>query len=85
MDARSELEKRLWGVVGPPLYYCAECLLAVKVEGDPPIITRRCTHTEAQVIAPRRSILAGKGGLNLPDKIRMTGMKMAASLTGRCV
>lgn len=87
MDARSDLEKLIWKSVGPPLYYCADCMLAVKVtpvEGGDPIVKRACAHT-GQIIAPRRSILAGKGGLSLPDKVKMKGYQMAASLTGRCV
>jgi len=86
MDARSKAEKVLWDVLGAPLYYCEECLLEVKVktvDGEH-IVTRKCKHT-GQIIAPRRSILAGKGGLNLPNKIKMAGYKMAASITGRCV
>lgn len=87
MDARSDLDKALWDKIGPPLYYCAECLLAVEVtpvEGSAPIIKRKCEHT-GEIIAPRRSILAGKGGLNLPNKIRMKGYQLAATITGRCV
>ena len=87
MDARSDLDKALWDKIGPPLYYCAECLLAVEVtpvEGSEPIIKRKCEHT-GEIIAPRRSILAGKGGLNLPNKIRMKGYQLAATITGRCV
>ena len=87
MDARSDLEKKLWEKVGPPLYYCAECLLEVKVtpvEGAEPIVKRKCEHT-GQIMAPRRSILAGKGGLSLPNKIKQAGYQMAAAITGRCV
>lgn len=87
MDARSDLEKALWEKIGPPLYYCAECLLAVEVtpvEGSEPIIKRKCEHT-GEIIAPRRSILAGKGGLNLPNKIKQAGYQLAATITGRCV
>lgn len=87
MDARSDLDRALWEKIGPPLYYCAECLLAVDVtpvEGSEPIIKRKCEHT-GEIIAPRRSILAGKGGLNLPNKIRMKGYQLAATITGRCV
>lgn len=87
MDARTKLEKQLWEKIGPPLYYCAECLLAVDVtpvEGGEPIVKRKCEHT-GQIIAPRRSILAGKGGLNLSNKIKQAGYQMAAAITGRCV
>jgi len=88
MDARSDLEKTLWERIGPPLYYCAECMLAVKVtpvEGGEPVVERRCSHNDAQIIAPRRSILAGKGGLSIGNKLRMKGYQVAATLTGRCV
>lgn len=87
MDARSNTEKLLWEKLGPPLYYCAECLLEVSVspvDGGEPIVKRKCEHT-GQIIAPRRSILAGKGGLNLPNKIKQAGYQMAAAITGRCV
>lgn len=87
MDARSDIEKKLWDKVGPPLYYCADCLLAVDVtpvEGGEPIVKRKCEHT-GQIMAPRKSILAGKGGLSLPNKIKMAGYQLGASLTGRCV
>ena len=87
MDARTPYERMLWEKLGPPLYYCAECLRGVKVtpvDGDVPIIKRKCEHT-GEIIAPRRSILAGKGGLNLPNKIKQAGYQMAAAITGRCV
>jgi hypothetical protein len=87
MDARSDLEKVLWDKVGPPLYYCSDCLLAVSVtpiEGGEPIVKRKCEHT-GQIMAPRKSILAGKGGLSFPNKIKMAGYQMGAALTGRCV
>jgi hypothetical protein len=87
MDQRSDLERMLWDKVGPPLYYCADCLRAVTVkavEGAEPIIERPC-DCNAQIIAPRKAIVAGKGGLSLPNKARMGVAKLAASLTGRCV
>lgn len=87
MDARSDTEKLLWEILGPPLYYCEECMLAVKVtpcDGQEPMIERKCSHTGG-IIAPRKSILAGKGGLSLPNKIRQAGNQIAATLTGRCV
>lgn len=86
-DRRSDVEKALWEHIGPPLYYCAECLLAVEVipvEGEAPIVNRKCEHT-GEIIAPRKSILAGKGGLSLPNKIKMAGYQLGAALTGRCV
>jgi len=87
MDARSPIEKKLWERIGPPLYYCEECLLAVKVtpvEGQEPIIKRKCEHT-GQIIAPRRAIMAGVGGLSLPNRIKMAGLTAAAAITKRNV
>lgn len=84
-DARSIVEKRLWDILGPPLYYCEDCLRTVYVtEGAEPIVKRSCDHTGG-IIAPRKSILAGEGGLSLTDKARMTYWKLAARMTGRCV
>lgn len=88
-DKRSELEKTLDKKIGPPLYYCADCLRAVNVvpvEGSEPIITRPCNDTcGVQIIAPRKAIAAGEGGLNFKDKMKMCYWQMAAALTGRCV
>lgn len=82
-DERSTAERVAWRLVGPPLYYCEHCLRAVDVvDGD---VMRRCTHDQARVIAPRRSILAGAGGLTTANKIRMAYMQAAAKLTGRSV
>jgi hypothetical protein len=89
MDQRSDYERFLWDKVGPPLYYCADCLRAVTVEaveGGEPIITRPCVECkDAGIIAPRKAIVAGKGGLSWPNKARMGVAKLAASVTGRCV
>jgi hypothetical protein len=86
-DARTALERRMWDLIGPPLYYCADCLKGVKVtpvEGTEPIIKRNCDCT-GQIMAPRRAVCAGEGGLNFADKAKVTWMQAAASLTGRCV
>lgn len=86
-DARSDIEKKLWDMVGPPLYYCAECLLAVNVkpvEGGDPIVKRPC-DCNAQIIAPRKAIAAGVGGLNMTDRVKSAYWQVAATLTGRCV
>jgi len=86
-DQRTPLEKRLDAMIGPPLYHCAECLRAVKVtvrEGAEPIIERPC-ECNAQIIAPRKSILAGQGGLNMKDRATVKWWQLAAALTGRCV
>lgn len=87
MDKRNALQKKLWDLIGPPLYYCEGCMLAVSVqpvEGGEPIIKRKCDCV-AGIIAPRKAIAAGEGGLNLPDKVKLTYWQLAASLTGRCV
>lgn len=88
-DLRSETEKKLDALIGPPLYYCSECLRAVKVtpvEGGEPIVKRPCTDcVQAQIIAPRKAIAFGEGGMNFTDKMRVGYMQLAAMLTGRCV
>lgn len=88
MDKRSELEKRLDTLIGRPLYYCASCLRGVKVtltDGEP-IIKRPCGEDCGhQVIAPRKAIAAGEGGMNFKDKVKLSYWQIAAALTGRCV
>lgn len=32
MGKRSNLEKLIWRKIGPPLYYCEECMRAVNVK-----------------------------------------------------
>ena len=83
-DERTPGEKRAWELLGPPLYYCSECLRKVDIK-ERGIVSRRCDHHTAQIIAPRRSILAGKGGLSFTNKVRMAGFQLGAALTGRCV
>lgn len=90
MDARTTLQKKLDELVGPPLYYCDSCKLAVHVkmrgEGLEPVITRPCGNACGhQVIAPRKAIAAGVGGLNFKDKVTVSWWQFAARLTGRCV
>jgi hypothetical protein len=89
MDQRSNLEKALWDKIGPPLYYCADCLRAVKVkpvEGSEPIITRPCgPECAEQIIAPRKAICYGKGGASMTTKARIGWMKLASLLTRRTV
>lgn len=85
-DARTPTERLLWEKIGPPLYYCAECLLAVKVtaiEGQEPKVERRCAHT-GQIIAPRKAVIVGKGGMNLPTRARVAWDHAKAAVTGRC-
>jgi hypothetical protein len=81
------MERFLWEKIGPPLYYCSDCLRAVKVtpvaDGEP-IIERPC-ECNAQIIAPRKAIVAGEGGLNWKDRTKVKYWQVAASLTGRCV
>lgn len=85
MDQRSPLERWLWEQIGPPLYYCEECLRTVKVkpiEGAEPEITRPCGHTGG-IIAPRKAICVGKGGASITTKARIAWGKAKASVTGR--
>ena len=87
MDARTPLERLAWEKIGPPLYYCAECLRGVKVtpiEGGEPIVKRKCDHT-GQIIAPRRAICVGKGGASMGTKVRIVAMQAASAITGRTV
>jgi len=88
-DQRSALERKLDEVIGLPLYYCADCLRAVKVtpiDGIGCSIERPCgQECGHQINAPRKSILAGEGGLNFKDSATMKWRQIAAALTGRCV
>lgn len=86
-DDRSRLEKLLWAKIGPPLYYCAECLRTVKVtprEGQEPEIKRPCGHT-GQIMAPRKAICVGKGGMSMPTRLKVAVMQIASAITGRTV
>lgn len=86
-DDRSPLERLLWKKIGPPLYYCADCLRTVKVmpvEFGEPIITRPCGHA-GQIMAPRKAICVGKGGMSMPTRIRVAVMRLASAITGRTV
>lgn len=89
MDQRSALERTLWEKIGPPLYYCSDCLRAVKVqvvEGQEPVITRPCkADCGHQIMAPRKAITAGAGGLSFVNKVRVRYDQIAAAITGRCV
>ena len=87
-DKRSVLDWVLWDHIGPPLYYCEDCMLAVKVtpvEGAEPVLERPCTECKSQIIAPRSAIMPGEGGLNRVDRVRQGYRQLAAALTGRCV
>lgn len=83
-DDRTRGERAAWSLLGPPLYYCEDCLRQVKVSGDPPVVKRTCIH-DGKIIAPRRAIVAGEGGLSPANKAKMAGYKIAAALTGRSV
>lgn len=88
MDKRSALERQLWDKVGPPLYYSSECKLAVKVTpvvGHEPEIERPCKSCNCQIVAPRKAIMPGEGGLNMGDRLKQNYWQLAAALTGRCV
>jgi hypothetical protein len=81
------MERALWEKVGPPLYYCSDCLRAVKVTATPgsePVVERPC-ECNAQIIAPRKAIAAGKGGMNWQNRALLVYWQAAAALTGRCV
>lgn len=85
-DARTPAERFLWEKVGPPLYYCADCLRAVKltvIEGQEPRIERKCACT-GQVIAPRKALAAGKGGMSYVARARVAWDQAKAAVTGRC-
>lgn len=88
-DKRTEMQKRIDKAVGMPLYYCADCLRAVDVKivaGAEPIIKRPCgPECGAGIIAPRRAIACGEGGLSMKDKAKQFYWRLAAALTGRCV
>lgn len=89
MDKRNAKERWLWENVGPPLYYCSECKLAVKVKpvkGGEPIINRPC-DCDAQIIAPRKAVCLSQGTLEgrIPLHIRRQIIinRVKALLTGR--
>jgi hypothetical protein len=54
------------------------------VEGAEPVIERPC-DCNAQIMAPRKAIVAGEGGLNWTDAAKSKYWQIAAALTGRCV
>ena len=88
-DARTPLERKLDELIGPPLYYCKKCMRKVQVkcvEGQEPQINRPCgPMCNEDVIAPRKAVVHGEGGMNLKDKTKITCWQLAAALTGRCV
>jgi hypothetical protein len=88
-DQRSRLERVMWDTVGPPLYYCADCLRGVSVTavaGAAPHVVRPCgPECRPEIIAPRRAVCVGKGGASMRTKAQIGWMKLAALLTGRSV
>ena len=89
MDSRTVLEKFLWEKLGEPLYYCKECMKYVKVTEKDGVVTvkRYCEHSDAEIMAPRKSYLSGKGfaGLTVGNKIKARGQQIASKITGRNV
>jgi hypothetical protein len=87
LDSRSPLEKVLWERIGPPLYYCEECLRGVKVtpvDGGEPVIKRPCGWECGNgIIAPRSAVCVGKGGASIGTRAAIGWMKAKAFLTGR--
>lgn len=88
MDQRTAVERVLWEKIGPPLYYCSDCLLAVKVqpvEGAEPVITRPCKQDCGHgIIAPRKAVAVGMGGASMGTKVKVAWNQTKAALTGRC-
>lgn len=86
MDLRSSFQKRMDDLIGPPLYYSGQCKLPVKVTVAGPDVTikRPCGDCNCQVIAPRKAIAVGKGGMNLRARALTAINQWKAALTGRC-
>lgn len=88
-DERTAIEIILWKTIGEPLYYCEECLRCVHVKEKDGVvdIKRNCDHAQAQIMAPRKSFLSGKGysGLRPIDKVKSTYSQVASKITGRNV
>lgn len=85
-DERTPLERTLWEKIGPPLYYCAECLRGVRVtvrDGQEPEIVRSCGHT-GEIIAPRKAVCIGKGGASISTRAHIAWDRAKAAVTGRC-
>lgn len=79
-DRRSRGEKYAWEKLGPPLYYCQECMLKVKIVDGVPM--RKCEH-DGPIIAPRRAIVAGVGGLSATNKAKQAFDKAYSAVLGR--
>jgi len=80
---------KLLDLLGEPLYYCSECKRRVRVnerDGMEPEIIRFCEHSDAMVIAPRKAILVGEGGMKslpLATRLKWKARSIASDLTGR--
>ena len=87
MDLRSPIQRKLDDLVGPPLYYSSRCKRPVKVTvaGAEVRIDRPCGDCDCGVIAPRKAIAVGEGGINLAAKVKTAISQIAAAATGRCV
>lgn len=83
-DKRTPLQRKVDELVGPPLYYCSDCKLAVKVGGYPVEIQRPCDGCQAEVIAPRKAVCVGRGGASTMTKATIKWNQLKAALTGRC-
>lgn len=91
-DQRSRLEVALWQAIGPPLYYCQDCLRAVDVhpaesDGEPQILRPCAQDCGHPIIAPRKAVCTGQGGLDLPPlkRAELRMRQIASGLTGRSV
>jgi hypothetical protein len=86
-DQRSEFQKLLWEKIGPPLYYCEDCLRGVKVttrEGQEPTVTRPCGEACGhRIIAPRTAVCVGKGGASVGTRAKIGWNQIKAAVTGR--
>lgn len=88
MDNRTYFEKMLWNTIGEPLYYCSNCKKYVKVkEINGKVEIKRFCNCNAEIFAPRKSILSGKGiaGLSIEKKIKFRFSQIASKITGRNV
>lgn len=80
----------------PPLYECSVCGAPVNVkvvgEGQEPIKTFSCEHTQAPIWANRKVTLRGKGTLDAMSfpkremiKLTLTVRQFLSALTGRSI
>lgn len=87
-DKRTEWQKKKDSMLGMPLYYCAECKLEVSVTTSScgeVIVKKPCSDCKAEVIAPRRAIAVGKGGVSINTRAKILFYRLLAHMTGRCV